>query len=110
MYHFTTQPKKFTAPQTISPGGYLGLEILKKYDIGTKTHSPGSVSALEVRNLSQWYQKTIPMLRLIPQLLRSSEIQLFEGQAPPFKGFPLYSLRNPYYILTWPSKDIVRIS
>ena len=72
----------------------------KKYDIDTKTHSTGSVSALDVRNLSQWYQKTIPMLRLIPQLLRRSEIQLFEGQAPPFKGFPLYSLRNPYYILT----------
>ena len=59
-------------------------------------HLTGPLSALDVRNLSQWYQKTIPMLRLIPQLLRSSEIQLFEDQAPLYMGFPLYSLLNPY--------------
>ena len=46
-------------------------------------HLTGSLSALDVRNMSQWYQKTIPMLRLIPQLLRSSEIEMFEGQRVP---------------------------
>ena len=57
-------------------------------------------SALDVRNhcLACFCERF--MLRLIPQLLRSSEIQLFQGQAPLYSDFPLYSLLNPYYILT----------
>ena len=61
-----------------------------------KIHLTVSRSALDVRNhyLACFSERF--MLRLIPQLLRSSEIELFEGQLPPCEGFPLYSLLNPY--------------
>ena len=61
-----------------------------------KIYLPVSWSALDVRNhcLACFCERF--MLRLIPQLLRSSEIQLFEDQAPLYMGFPLYFLLNPY--------------
>ena len=46
-----------------------------------KTHLTSSQGALGVRNQFLGCIRVIPMLRLIPQLLRSSEIELFEGQA-----------------------------
>ena len=50
----------------------------KKETMDTKDHLTSSRRALDVWNESQWSQTISPMLRLIPQLLRSSEIQLFE--------------------------------
>ena len=46
-----------------------------------KIHLAVSSGALNVRNQFLGCIRVIPMLRLIPQLLRSSEIELFEGQA-----------------------------
>ena len=46
-----------------------------------KTHLTSSQGALGVRNQFLGCIRVIPMVRLIPQLLRSSEIELFEGQA-----------------------------
>ena len=46
-----------------------------------KPHLTSSQGALGVRNQFLGCIRVIPMLRLIPQLPRSSEIELFEGQA-----------------------------
>ena len=81
----------------MSPGGGAGLDNLgKKYAMDPKIHLAEILSALDVRNHCLACFSERFMLRLIPQLLRSSEIQLFKDQAPLYRGFPLYSLLNPY--------------
>ena len=57
----------------------------------TKCHLTCSRRALDARDDSQWSQAIIPMLRVIPQLLRSSEIQLFEGTVGVEEEIPLDS-------------------
>ena len=56
-----------------------------KKDMGTKIHWTAFRSVLDVRNhyLACFCERF--MLRLIPQPLRSSDLQLFEGQACPFR-------------------------
>ena len=57
----------------------------KKNAMEPKTHLAASSGALGVRNHYLACFSEIFMLRLIPQLLRSSEIELFEGQARPLR-------------------------
>ena len=66
---------------SISPGEATGLDNFQKKAMDTKTYLAVFWSVLDLRNhyLACFCER--PMLRLIPQLLRSSEIQLFEGTA-----------------------------
>ena len=85
-------------PQSIPPGGDTGFDKLgRKETMNTKGYLTSSRRALDARNESQWSQTISPMLRLMPQLLRSSEIQLFEGIVGVALCFPLKSPLNPHY-------------
>ena len=70
------------ANQNISPGGHPDPRnrenFTKKYDMDTNNCLTASERALDMRNHSLWIPTINPMLRLVPQLRRSSEIQLFE--------------------------------
>ena len=66
----------------MSPGGDTELDNLGKNGKSARKSSlTRSRSALEARDWSQYPTAIIPMLRLLAQLLWSSEIQLFDGEA-----------------------------
>ena len=67
--------------------GILSLKIWGKNGNSTRKSSlTRSRSALEARDWSQYPTAIIPMLRLLAQLLWSSEIQLFNGGNIPVRG------------------------
>ena len=73
-------------------------KLVKKYDMEPKTHLTSSQGALGVRNQFLGCIRVIPMLRLIPQLLRSSEIELFEGTVGAEEEIHLDSLYECSYL------------